>query len=1406
PQIQLSYVSTDPPNCAILPTPANGSADVATETLLSWSSGGGSPTGYKLFLGTDNPPTNMVNGTDLGLVTTYDPVLDYLTTYYWQVIPYNTYGDATGCVTWTFTTMADPTITTFPYVESFDGTDFPPTGWTNIKTGGSGTGLWNRVTSGSSPSCSPYSGAAMARFNCYSYSTGTMGELITPPFNFPGTDYHVSFWMYRDGGYSTNADKVNVYFSSNPTSAGGTPLGTINRSMSLDPVVPAAGWYNYTFDLPSGSKEITGYFIFEGVSGYGNNIFIDHVTIEQKPTTGVLAGVVTDGTSNPLQDVLITTEPASSSVFTNASGEYEFEIPVGTYMVTFSLEGYFENIFETVVISGGQTTTLDAVMEELPGSKCENAITVEAFPYEALNQTNCGYGNFCEETCLGYYDNGDDIFYTFTLASEKIVTITIDPKETTYAGILLASECPPIECIDYKTNGYASTPMEIVQRLLPGTYYIMIDTWPSPYCIPDFDLFINAEDPPPPGTISGVVTYENGYKFPNVMVILSGGAKEVTFTNAQGAYLFEDVEAGFYEVSFSAPNYFDQVFTDVEVFSNENTILNTVMMLIPPPTCATLVSPQNNATGVLPNASLNWINEGPNPPLGYKIQLMNTTTGEWIEGDEFTATDLGNVTTYSPAEPFEWGCLYAWLITPYNFAGETTGCEPWFFNVAYGGTISGVVTDAESGLPIENVAVEIDQTLPNTYSTTVFTNENGEYEFVWENGNYNLNFSKFGYLPASSANVPINFNQTSVRNASLQPEDTYPIPFSEDWSAGTFAAQQWSVMPPADNWFVGNLGNPAPAATFYWDPRITNYATGLYSPIIDGSGHGKIYAQFDILLNNYSSATLETMSFVIYNGSQWTILETFTNFDDDIPWTTCSYDISDYSAGNIFLIGFFAYGTDTYNINWWQVDNIYISTELMDVNPPAIYDALSVGESSTWEIEINNPGLHDLTWEASLNLPVPWAVLGAVNGSIPAGDIGTITGVFDASVVTPGVYESEILFTGAGGIVQDVVLIKLEVYDQPFQKIPLPNPENWGYVSTYMNMDAKAPLETLLEPIIDEMVIMLGMEGIFWPGQQINTLGSWDTYDGYKIKMGLTGLLTFTGVPVEDKTATFDAGTHIVPVLSETSVAAADIFAEHDIEFAFGLDGSIYWPFGSIYTLETLDPGYGYLVKFNETTTLDFNVAKSSSGNNQIATFENKTPWNDVTKTGDVHIVGISEEAAAQLLTGDVIGVFGNDGRCNGMAAYSGQNLPFAVVVYGNDITTLTKDGMNDGEPMTFMLYRNGEITELDPLFNKQVANFDGLYASNGLSLITDLKLGATSITDTPDQSINLYPNPSNGLFNISGIDDTFEVFVMNAQGQVVFTGHPTNGKIDLTKQTKGVYFIKLTNSNRTITRKVVIQ
>ncbi|MBI5403847.1 MAG: T9SS type A sorting domain-containing protein [Ignavibacteriae bacterium] len=170
--------------------------------------------------------------------------------------------------------------------ESFDGTTFPPTGWLNTQI--SGTGLWTRVTAGVYPTCTPHSGAGMTSFASYDYSSTTTAALISTSFSLVGSPgVKFGFWMYRDAGYSTSADRVVAMINDSASATYADTLGTINRSKTLYPVQAGAdGWYYYEFSLPGTYTGATNYVILKAISEYGNNMFLDDIAVFKPASSG----------------------------------------------------------------------------------------------------------------------------------------------------------------------------------------------------------------------------------------------------------------------------------------------------------------------------------------------------------------------------------------------------------------------------------------------------------------------------------------------------------------------------------------------------------------------------------------------------------------------------------------------------------------------------------------------------------------------------------------------------------------------------------------------------------------------------------------------------------------------------------------------------------------------------------------------------------------------------------------------------------------------------------------------------------------------------------------------------------------------------------------------------------------
>jgi surface protein len=119
--------------CISLTTPLNGANNVPSSTNLSWNTSS-LATGYKLTIGTTSGGTQILNNADVGNVTSYDPPVDfpYNATIYVKITPYNTNGDAVGCVEESFITGAIPCSVrdSLALVALYNSTTGP--GWTNI--------------------------------------------------------------------------------------------------------------------------------------------------------------------------------------------------------------------------------------------------------------------------------------------------------------------------------------------------------------------------------------------------------------------------------------------------------------------------------------------------------------------------------------------------------------------------------------------------------------------------------------------------------------------------------------------------------------------------------------------------------------------------------------------------------------------------------------------------------------------------------------------------------------------------------------------------------------------------------------------------------------------------------------------------------------------------------------------------------------------------------------------------------------------------------------------------------------------------------------------------------------------------------------------------------------------------
>ncbi len=367
-------------------------------------------------------------------------------------------------------------------------------------------------------------------------------------------------------------------------------------------------------------------------------------------------------------------------------------------------------------------------------------------------------------------------------------------------------------------------------------------------------------------------------------------------------------------------------------------------------------------------------------------------------------------------------------------------------------------------------------------------------------------------------------------------------------------------------------------------------------------------------------------------------------------------------------------------------------------------------------------------------------------------------------------------------------------------------PEGWSGVSSYL-LPEDANIEHIFEGIEDELIIVQDMEGAYWPSAGMNTIGMWNTNDGYKIKLSESATVDFAGYDMVNHTLDLTEGWNLIPVICDGDVVCTELFDGLGSEFTIVKEvagTSVYWPGEDVMTLEHMNSGKSYMVHMQTDASVTFpenGVTADPSGSK------------DAMMTGNSHVISIPAEAIAisnnpPFEVGDVI-IAGIDYE-EEYASVEITDLEsnYALVVFGNDSTTSVKDGYNNGEEMDLWVYRpsNGYYYGTVVGYNESFPN-GNIYQNEGISKIDMINI-YTGIEETPEETVQLFPNPATNKVSISGIgQQPVDVEIFDIKGQPVMNIMDfKKQEINLKGLPEGVYFVRLQNDEINVTRKLVIR
>jgi len=379
----------------------------------------------------------------------------------------------------------------------------------------------------------------------------------------------------------------------------------------------------------------------------------------------------------------------------------------------------------------------------------------------------------------------------------------------------------------------------------------------------------------------------------------------------------------------------------------------------------------------------------------------------------------------------------------------------------------------------------------------------------------------------------------------------------------------------------------------------------------------------------------------------------------------------------------------------------------------------------------------------------------------------------------------------------------VSVQVNPVQTLNIKN--GWGGVSTYV-----APLDKdvthIFAPMGDLLTILYNYFGVYWPAQGVNSIGNWNEYQGYIIKSAGVASIPVCGTEIEDKTISLARGWNIIPALCSGEINVAELFASIPNPVVKDIAGpGVYWPAYGINTLGTLKPGASYYANVPDPTPL-YQLWNCIGEKSQLEQSAVQSPWNEVVQTPESHVIAFTESATAILEEGDFIGGFTPEGLCAGWVQYSGNAT--ALAVNGDDPYTQVIDGFSTGEPLSYRLFRpsTGEMFDLEVVYGSK--GHESLFAPHGLSVVEHLKLSASGSGEDLLNKINIFPNPSQGIFNITGPAGNFRISVMNSMGSEVYNSEMTElpVRIDFGAKPKGVYLIRIDSAKSVSYRKLVVE
>lgn len=521
------------------------------------------------------------------------------------------------------------------------------------------------------------------------------------------------------------------------------------------------------------------------------------------------------------------------------------------------------------------------------------------------------------------------------------------------------------------------------------------------------------------------------------------------------------------------------------------------------------------------------------------------------------------------------------------------------------------------------------------------------------------------------------------------------------------------------------------------------------------------------------------------------------------PDTGTLYGVADSARINFVsqpLTGGIYYDTISAGSLGYPEEEIYITIQTAG-GPELVVDPVSLEiqaaeGSTTFEISSNTAWTLDETTD--------WLSVNPVSG----GGDAVITVYYDENT-TGFVRNGGITITAAGGLLPLTVSINQRVW--LIHTVNLP--KGWSGLSSYL-MPGHDEIQGIYADIIDNLVIAVTEDAIYYPAENINTIGNWAPQSAYKVKTNMAVSLNISGEIEENRTLQLEEGWNLIPVISACPVDVESLFAPvvNDLVIVKEVAGyGVYWPEMGINNLSNLNPGEAYFVLISNATTITFDACTKNTEliptNNE--NYTGLIHWDIFMSTPISHSIAILADAIKGFEQGSIIGIFDKEEHCWGLSAC--EKATICLTAFGDDHLSIMKHGFENGEIMFFRIYvpSTREEHEIYPVFDKTLHDANSTFAINGISKIAKFKMTPenSAIPDLSD--IIIFPNPTMGSFTITGIENDNSIEITDMHGQRIQNTITWNGKsllIDLSGKQPGVYIVRILHNDKYVYKKLILK